>query len=225
MKKGFLFIYGILICTMLCSCINEAASIGIIGGSDGPTAIFVGKKQTSDKKLFKSYINERKLEKPPVQPEREYSSDDRKLILDDKLENEIELFIYQYYKDKTDGNFEKIQSYVLGEQLKAAIENDQKNFDDGKYYSHIIIDEIDIADKDELFDIYPNTREQIANILDSLNIKEFAIAEVEKTVILNEKYQASAPQIGNGEASRYYIVGKDKGEFKICQIYWEGILD
>ncbi len=93
MKKNILIIYVILICTMLCSCLNEAASIGIIGGSDGPTAIFVGKKQTSDKKLFKGYINERKLEKPPVQPEREYSSDDRKLILDDKLKRNRTVYL------------------------------------------------------------------------------------------------------------------------------------
>ncbi len=229
MKKVFLIIYGILICTMLCSCLNEAASIGIIGGSDGPTAIFFGGNKISsnnaDKKLFKSYINERKLNRASVQPEREYTSGDRKLILDDNIQNELELFIYQYYKDRANGDFDKIKNYTLGEQLKITIENDEENFKAGKYYSHVIIDEIDIADKDEIFDIYPDTRQEIAKTLEKLGIKEFAIAEVEKNVILNDKYRADAPQIGNGEVSRYYIVGKDNDEFKICEIYWEGLLD
>lgn len=228
MKKNLLIIYVVLICTMLCSCLNEAASIGIIGGSDGPTAIFVGNKADSkkaDKKLFKSYINERKLERVLAQPERELIAGDRKLILDDTIENEMELFIYDYYKDKTNGDYDKIKSYILGEQLSVAIENEKESFKEGKYFSHIVLDEIDIADKDELYEIHPDTRQRILKTLTELNIKEFAIAEVEKNVILNDKYMAAAPQIGNGEAARYYIIGRVDGEFKICEVYWEGLLD
>ena len=40
MKKGILSILFFLV-LCLSGCSNEAASIGVIGGADGPTAIFV----------------------------------------------------------------------------------------------------------------------------------------------------------------------------------------
>lgn len=41
MKKYIVFAFSIINTFCLSSCGKEAASIGIIGGADGPTAIFV----------------------------------------------------------------------------------------------------------------------------------------------------------------------------------------
>ena len=41
MKRGTIFILLLVLVLPLIGCGNEAASIGIIGGADGPTAIFV----------------------------------------------------------------------------------------------------------------------------------------------------------------------------------------
>ena len=40
MKKLMVFVL-LLACAFLVGCSNEAANIGIIGGADGPTAVFV----------------------------------------------------------------------------------------------------------------------------------------------------------------------------------------
>ena len=40
-KRGIIFILLLVLILSLVGCGNEAASIGIIGGADGPTAIFV----------------------------------------------------------------------------------------------------------------------------------------------------------------------------------------
>lgn len=40
MKKLIVFIL-LLVCTFLVGCSSEAANIGIVGGADGPTAVFV----------------------------------------------------------------------------------------------------------------------------------------------------------------------------------------
>ena len=41
MKKLMIFVFSLIFASCLGGCNNEAASIGIIGGADGPTAIFV----------------------------------------------------------------------------------------------------------------------------------------------------------------------------------------
>ena len=41
MKKLMIFVFTIISSLCLGGCNNDAASIGIIGGADGPTAIFV----------------------------------------------------------------------------------------------------------------------------------------------------------------------------------------
>ena len=44
MKKLMIFVLSLIFALCLGGCNNEAASIGIIGGADGPTAIFVTSK-------------------------------------------------------------------------------------------------------------------------------------------------------------------------------------
>ena len=39
---------------------------------------------------------------------------------------------------------------IIGEALLSATENEEKNFNDGIYFSKIILDEIDLVDKDDL---------------------------------------------------------------------------
>lgn len=41
MKNLMIFVFTLLFAFCLGGCSNEAASVGIIGGADGPTAIFV----------------------------------------------------------------------------------------------------------------------------------------------------------------------------------------
>ena len=41
MKKLMIFVFSLIFALCLGGCNNEAASIGIIGGADGPTAVFV----------------------------------------------------------------------------------------------------------------------------------------------------------------------------------------
>ena len=41
MKRGIIFVNLLVFLLSLAGCGNEAASFGVIGGADGPTAIFV----------------------------------------------------------------------------------------------------------------------------------------------------------------------------------------
>lgn len=229
MKKIFVIILA-LICVMLTGC--RAASIGIIGGADGPTAIFVGKDKDNlrrsydvDKFFKKNYINERKLPVFDIHIDREFISGDRKLILDDTIENQLEHIVYEFYRNSVSGEFEKIYDVVAGEYLKIAIESEEKNFKDGIYLENIFIDEIDLVDKDDIKYIREDNKQRIIDMLNDLKMEEFAIVEAEMTIKHNEKSLSLAPQVGDGEIERYYLIGKKDGKYNILEIYWEGFIN
>ena len=90
-------------CSLLLTACNNT-SIGVIGGADGPTKIIVSENgndtiKTSDvKKYFNEhYVDERKLPVLDIDIENPFVSDDRTLTLDDSINNNLELMIYEYY--------------------------------------------------------------------------------------------------------------------------------
>ena len=136
----------LIMCSLLLSACDNA-SIGVIGGADGPTKIIVSENgndtiKTSDvKKYFKEhYVDERKLPVLDIDIENPFVSDDRTLTLDDSINNNLELMIYEYYHNIMSGSYQKAKNVIVDGSLLAATEASEKNFKDGIYYSHILID-------------------------------------------------------------------------------------
>lgn len=230
MKRFFLLLCILASSFLLTSC-NEAASIGIIGGADGPTSIFVSEQKDNFKRMYdvdryfrENYIDERKLPILDIHIENPFVSEDRTLILNDSIENNIEFIIYEYYQNQTSGAYQKIKDVIAGDSLTIATENEEKNFKDGVYFSKIILDEIELVDKDDLDEITESNKQPIIEMLNDLEMEEFAIVEVEKTIKLNEKFLSMAPQVGDGELTRYYLLGKKDNAYKIVEVYWEGFM-
>ena len=216
------------LCLLLTSC--SAVSIGRIGASDGPTSIYVSEKERNIKKAFDvekyfkdNYVNEHKLPVLDIHIENPFVSNDRKLILDDTIENNLELMIYEYYRNRMSGNYSEVKNSVT-ENLRIVTENEEKQFNEGIYYSKIILDEIDVIDKDDLDEISSKNKQNIVKLLSELEMTEFAIVEVEKTVKLNQKYLSVGPQISDGPLKRYYLLGKTGDAYKIAEIFWEGFV-
>ena len=222
---------SLIMCSLLLiGCDN--ASIGIIGGSDGPTNIIVDEQKDNIKKTYdvkryfkEHYVDERKLPVLDIHIENPFVSDDRTLILDDSIENSLELMMYEFYQNMMSGSFQEIKNIMVDDSLYAAIEADERNFNDGIYFSKIVLDEIDLVDKDDLEEISEQNKQNIIETLDKLDMTEFAIVEVEKTITHNEKSLSMAPQVGNGDVTRYYLIGKKDDTYKIIEVYWEGFMN
>lgn len=228
MKKIFLLLI-LAIVFLLTAC--NAASIGIIGGADGPTAIYVPEekdntkpKYDTQKYFMENYIDERKLPILDIHIENPFISEDRTLILDDSIENNIELMIYEYYHNIMSGSYQKAKDMIAGGLLLSATESEENNFKNGIYYSKIYIDEIELVDKDDLDEITNSNKQRIIDTLGELQMKEFAIVEVEKTIKHNKKALSLVPQVGDGEVKRYFILGKKDNDYKIVDVYWEGFM-
>ena len=223
MKKMILLVC-LALCLMFTGC--DSRSIGIIGGADGPTSIFVSEKSDAEKFFEKNYVNERKLPILDIHIENPFISGDRALILDDTIENNLEAMVYEYYHSKISGDYSKVKDITAENELLAiAIENEEKQFKEGIYFNKIVLDEIDIVDKDDAMDIPKKNKEKIVNQLQELGMTEFSIVEVEAEVKLNEKYLSMGPQISDGEITRYYLIGKKENAYKIVEVFWEGFID
>jgi len=221
----------IMLCSLLLTACNNA-SIGVIGGADGPTSIIVSEKNndktltyTIEEYFRDNYVDERKLPILDIHIENPFLSDDRTLILDDCIENSIELTIYEYYHSIMSGDYQEAKNMIIDESLLAATEAHENNFKEGIYYSRISIDEIDLVDKDDLNEISNKNKQDIVEMLVESEIEEFAIVEVEKTIKHNEKSLSMAPQVGDGEVTRYFLLGKKDGSYKIIEVYWEGFMN
>ncbi len=213
-------------CLLLTACDNS--SIGIIGGSDGPTQVYINKSNENkdyEQYLTEHYVDESKLPILDINLEKRFISDDRVLITDDSVENEWELMIYEFYHNMTSGSFGKMKAVIEDESLLAAVENEEKNFKDGIYYSKICIDDLELLEKDDLKDISEKNKREIYERLNHLGISEFGIAKVETELKHNEKSLSLAPQVGDGEVTRYYLIGKKADTYKIFEVYWEEFLN
>lgn len=219
----------IMSCLLLTACNN--ASIGVIGGADGPTSIIVSEQKDNIKRTYdvekyfeENYVDERKLPVLDIDVENPFVSDDRTLVLEDSIENSIELMIYEYYHSLMSGSYKEAKEMIVDGSLLAATEAHENNFKNGIYYSQILIDEIDLVDKDDLEEISDKNKQEIIDLLNDLEMTEFAIVEVEKVIKHNEKALSMVPQVGDGEVKRYFLLGKKDDSYKIIEVYWEGFM-
>lgn len=223
MKKEIVAI--LMACFLLSSCNNA-----LIGDDNSKSVTVLEEKddikKTYDAKKYfdENYIDEHKLPILDIHVENPFVSDDRVLVLEDSIENNIELMIYEYYHNRMSGAYQKVKDAIRGKNLIMATENEEKNFKEGIYYNKITLDEIDVVDKDEVNNITEANKQSIICQLDESGMTQFAIVEVEKTIILNKKFKSMGPQVDDGHTTRYYLVGEKDGAYKIVEVYWEGFL-
>lgn len=219
----------IVLSLLLTGC--NAVSVGIIGGADGPTDIVLDNGRDKDegysvaeKAFEEKYIDEKDLPVLDIQIENPFKSEDRALTLEDSIDNEIELFVYDYYKSLMSGDYRAAKAVIADSSLLAATENSERNFKDGIYYSQISIRNIGLLKKDSFDMISPKDKREMTDKLTAAGADRLAIVEIDYTVKHNEKSLSTAPQVGDGAVTRYYAVGKKNGGYKILEVYWEEFL-
>ncbi len=212
-------------CLLLTAC-NQARSIGIIGGADGPTNIIVSKKSNDPEQYFQEhYVNERKLPILDIHIENPFVSDDRTLMLEDSIENNLELMVYEYYRNLMAGTYQEAKDMILDESLLAATEASENNFKEGLYYSRLVLDEVDLLDREDLAEMIPQKKSEVVASLEALEMEEFAIVEVEKIITNNEKANSMGTRIENWKGTRYYLLGKKADTYKIVDVYSEDFIN
>ena len=168
------------------------------------------------------YVDESKLPVLDVDIENLFVSDDRTFILDDGIENEIELLVYEYYHNGASGSFADRKNKVAGEVMEINVTNEEKQFKEGIYLSKVTLEEVDLVDKDEIDEVRDHHKQRIVKVLTELEATEFAFVEVEETVKCNDKMLNAEPQFGDGEYTKYYLLGKQNDGYKIVEVDMAG---
>ncbi len=176
--------------------------------------------------LYEKYININELPVFNLDIEREYICDDRKLILEDSIQNELEYVIYQYYYNNISADFESNKNLIgESESLRISNENEKEAFDEGKYTKEYNIHELSVVDKDEIKEAQEMTKDNLLADIKECGLESYAVVKAELGWKYSEAKLQAGPQLPEGDYIRYYLVGstKDDSEVKICQVYWDSL--
>ncbi len=180
----------------------------------------------SDEEILSKYVDVSNLPIFDLDINNKSQFDDRTISIEDSIDNELEYTVYQLYYNKTLGDYEKVKE-LIGEDegFKIAMQNGEKNFEDGIYMKEYVIHELSVLDKNDMKEISNYSKIEIKDKIDKLNLEQYAIVMADLSFKHNEKSLSLSPQLGDGRYIRYYILGKtsESDNFKIYNVYWDNL--
>ncbi len=180
----------------------------------------------SDKEILSKYVDVSNLPIFDLDINNKSQFDDRTISIEDSIDNELEYTVYQLYYNETLGDYKKVME-LIGEDegFKIAMQNGEKNFEDGIYMKEYVIHELSVLDKNDIKEISNYSKIEIKDKIDKLNLEQYAIVMADLSFKHNEKSLSLSPQLGDGRYIRYYILGKtsESDNFKIYDVYWDNL--
>lgn len=180
----------------------------------------------SDKEILSKYVDVSNLPIFDLDINNKSQFDDRTISIEDSIDNELEYTVYQLYYNETLGDYKKVME-LIGEDegFKIAMQNGEKNFEDGIYMKEYVIHELSVLDKNDMKEISNYSKIEIKDKIDKLNLEQYAIVMADLSFKHNEKSLFLSPQLGDGRYIRYYILGKtsESDNFKIYDVYWDNL--
>ena len=180
----------------------------------------------SDEEILSKYVDVSNLPIFDLDINNKSQFDDRTISIEDSIDNELEYTVYQLYYNETLGDYKKVME-LIGEDegFKIAMQNGEKNFEDGIYMKEYVIHELSVLDKNDMKEISNYSKIEIKDKIDKLNLEQYAIVMADLSFKHNEKSLSLSPQLGDGRYIRYYILGKtsESDNFKIYDVYWDNL--
>ena len=180
----------------------------------------------SDEEILSKYVDVSNLPIFDLDINNKSQFDDRTISIEDSIDNELEYTVYQLYYNETLGDYKKVME-LIGEDegFTIAIQNEEKDFEDGNYMKEYVIHELSVLDKNDIKEISNYSKIEIKNKIDKLNLEQYAIVMTDLSFKHNEKSLSLSPQLGDGRYIRYYILGKTSksDNFKIYDVYWDNL--
>lgn len=176
-----------------------------------------------DERLYEKCVQIDELPPSDIVTEDSYVFDDRTLLLEDTVENELERLIFDYYYARSAGDFEKI--YNLNgetEYLRIATKNEENAFNEGVYMSEYILHELAVLTVEDLQELPDSSKEDLLEKIDTFQFDQYAIVQVDVSMKYNEAWLDRSPQLEEGRYLRCYLFATtaDVPEFKIYELYW-----
>lgn len=178
--------------------------------------------------LAQRYVDVSALPVLDLDVEERVQFDDRTLILEDGIDNELEHLVYQLYYDETAADFDSYANLVgENESLQIAAQNEAENFQDGLYMTEYTLHALNTLTRDDLAQVSQYGREDLQNRLNTYDFTEYAVVEADVSWKYSEAYFQLGPQLEEGRYLRYYLLAKtqDVPEYKWYELYWDDFLE
>ena len=171
-----------------------------------------------------NYIDVDKLMMLDISVNEEYKFDERKILLQDSIDNEIEHLAYNLYYYRQATEFEKLDEINEMFSGTTSLKNDLQ---EGVYDELINIHELSVLTKDEVLENYDSFYPDLSKSVYEHNLHQFAIASVDVSFEYSEIMKSRGPQNPEGRYLRYYLIGKtdNNDEYKIYEVYWGEYFD
>ena len=174
--------------------------------------------------LIDGYVDISKLPVLDLDIEKTFKADDRVLEIEDFIDNQLELTVYDLYHNIVFGDYDSIMNMIgENESLKTAFQNESKDFNDGNYMKEYIMHEINTLTVDDIKNLNEYSKKWIYELITECNIEKYAVVELDLTFKHNEKSLSMSPQLADGRYKRYYVLGKvpESDSYKIYEVYWD----
>lgn len=174
--------------------------------------------------LLEKYVDMGDLPVAHFDAEVRSTFDDRTIILEDTIDNQLEQIVYQWYYSLCSADFEK-HGALIGENkaLKQTNEAEKRQFSEGVYMTEYVIHALNTLSTDDIEVLPDYVKEDIEEKINEYGIEKFAVVQTDISWKHNEKSLSRGPQIGDGRYFRYYLLATtpDSSEFLCYDVYWE----
>lgn len=173
--------------------------------------------------LLEKYVDVAALPALDIDIEERYVFDDRLLLMEDSVDNELERVVFEYYHAKSSARFDRLMALLGGdESLQITAKNEQKNFDEGIYMSEYILHGLESLPAEAVKGASEHVRDDIALKIAEQELVSYALVSVDHSFKHNELSASMGPQLTDGRYTWYWLLGKaatDTG-YKLCALYW-----
>ena len=218
---------------LLAGCAQNAASPSSSSGSSFASSQSSSSTASSATSLNEDilasrYIDISTLPMLDLDVEESVQFDDRTLVLEDSIDNELEYLVYQTYYYKTSADFTARQD-LLGdnESLQISNHSEEKNFKSGKYMTSITLHALNTLTYEDLEHTAAYVKEDLLKQIDQSALTEYAIVQVDLDWTYSQAQLEAGPQLGEGRYLRYFLLGKTEKtpEFRWYELYWDDFLE
>lgn len=209
---------------------NGDENIEINTSSDGITENNdnAGTKNASETLIYDKYKDISALPILDIDLENPYVNGERTLILEDSIDNELEMIIYNHFYYEVSDDYESGMALIgNNESLRIATENSFSKENGGTGIYEYTIHKLRVIEKSELENLDSWYREELKEDIVEYGFTEYAIVELNISWKYTEEALVLGPQLGDGTYYRYYLVAAVESEpdFRIYEIYWDDFLN
>ena len=211
---------------------DDAGQVDVYEYHDGafsyvcPLSDVIGYAPPHADSLLEKYVDIAALPLLDFDVKDRYVFDDRVLLMEDTVDNELERVVFEHYYCISSAQFDQLMALV-GENtsLQITSKNEEKNFNEGIYMSERVLHSLETLPATAIQGVSQYVKDDIAEKLAKHDLTAYAMVSVDISWKYNELYASMGPQLEEGRYMRYWLLGKTASDpaYRLYELYWDSL--